>query len=186
MTEAKDFFLYTKTNLSERRRIWHPPFILDNLPYASKKFSKLRDFRRFSKCQFSRQNWKTAHRTIKSLCDKSLKKQIKTKKIKHFKISFFGHQLLPQCYTTAYKFCYICCNLINWTYTHRKISVLKPNGKNQEGMQGFVCQLVWTLIKNIACWKYKDITLLLLLIITGISCKFLKNFAVIEFVVQLV
>ena len=32
-----------------------------------------------------------------------LKKHIKTKKIKHFKIPFFGHQLLPQWYTAAYQ-----------------------------------------------------------------------------------
>ena len=31
------------------------------------------------------------------------KKNIKTKKFKHFKIPFFGHQLPPQSYTTAYK-----------------------------------------------------------------------------------
>ena len=31
-----------------------------------------------------------------------LKKHIKTKKINHFKIPFFGHQLLPQWDTTAY------------------------------------------------------------------------------------
>ena len=31
-----------------------------------------------------------------------LKKHIKTKKIKYFKIPFFGHQLLPQWYTAAY------------------------------------------------------------------------------------
>ena len=65
--------LYATTIGSTRWRIWYPPFISDNFPYASKKFSKLRDFRRFSKFPFSRQNWKTAHRTIKSLCDKSLK-----------------------------------------------------------------------------------------------------------------
>ena len=53
-----------------------------------------------------------------------LKKHMKTKKFKHFKIPFFGHQLPPQSYTKAHQSKYMCINLFN---KYLSVKSLKAN-----------------------------------------------------------
>ena len=53
-----------------------------------------------------------------------LKKHIKTKKIKHFKIPFFGHQLLPQWYTAAYSVILLISHSVNQSFCYSVILLL--------------------------------------------------------------